>query len=137
MKILICYDGSDSAQNALEYTVKMFKSHNPEIILLTVSEDPADASLENEAITEEVRHEGHDILKKGADWVATHGMDVDAILAHGESREMIMETIDKKKPDIVVVARQKKSGYIRHFLSSVSAYLVRNAGCHLLVMGPK
>lgn len=137
MKILVCYDGSDDAQAALEYAIETFKSQKPEVTLLTVTEGPQDASMVNSAITDEVDHEGHNILKKGAEWVSGHGLDVDAVLAHGESREMIMETITKKNPDLVVVARQRRSDFMRHFLSSVSAYLVRHASCNLLVTGPK
>ena len=137
MKIMVCYDGSDSSRNALEWVVENFKAQKPDMILLSVAEGAADASLENEAIFEEMQGEAHDALKKGADWTAQQGLEVDVMLATGESRQMIMKAIEKKSPDLVVVARQRKTEYIRHFLSSVSAHLVRNAGCHLLILGPQ
>lgn len=137
MKVMICYDGSDLGDRAIEKTIELFKSAKPDIILLTVAEEPSDASLENEEISTEVEHQAHDVLRKAAENVSKHGLEVDAMLAVGRPKNMIMDAINKKNPDIVVVTRQKKSKLTRHFISSVSGHLVRDASCHLLIFGPE
>lgn len=136
MKVMVCYDGSEAAHVALERTVNYFKALNPEIVLLTVTGEVLDASMESEEVFDKLEQEQHGVLKKAADWVAEHGLEVDAVLAEGKPQQMILDAIDKKSPDIVVVARQRKSRFMQHFLGSVSAYLVRHAPCHLLIMGP-
>ncbi len=137
MKAMVCDDGSDAAHSALERAVDYFKGKKPEIILLTVTGEALDASMENEEIFDKLEREQQDVLKKAAEWVTSQGLDVDAMLAEGKPGPMILEAIDKKSPDVVVVARQTKSRFMQAFLGSVSAYLVRHASCHLLIMGPE
>ncbi len=136
MKVMVCYDGSDKSHEALEKAVNYFKALKPEIILLTVTGEVLDASMESEEIFKTLESEQHEVLKKAAEWVAAQGLDVDAMLAEGKPGPMIMNAIEKKSPDIVVVARQTKSKFMQTFLGSVSAYLVRHAPCNLMIMGP-
>ncbi|MCC6544959.1 MAG: universal stress protein [Nitrospirae bacterium] len=134
MKILICYDGSPASQRAMEKSIEFFKQKSPEIILLTVVEQPLDASLENEAIFDKWRQDRHKELKIVSSYVADHGLDVDSILAIGDPRKMILEIINKKLPDMVVVARRGKTEMEKMLLGSVSAFLVRHSTRPLLIM---
>ncbi len=134
MKILICYDGSAAAHMAMERSIELFKQKKPEIILLTVVEQPLDASLENEEIFDKWRQNRHTELNKASSFVTEHGLDVDAILAVGDPRKMILEIIKKKSPDIVVVARRGKTEMEKMLLGSVSAFLVRHSSCPMLIM---
>lgn len=133
MKIMICHDGSRNAQEALDRTIKMFKPLRPEIILMTVVEVPLDASIESEEIFQRWRDERHAFLLKTAQEVRNKGVDVDAVLAVGEPREMILEAAENKKPDILVVGKRGGGGLSRMVLGSVSAFLVRHAHCPVLV----
>lgn len=133
MKIMVCHDGSENAQQALDEALRIFKPNNPEIILVTVVEGPADASSVNEELTEKMVQERHDFLKKTSDMVARRGFDVDAIMAVGDARAMILETVNQKNPDIVVIGK-RGTGVIKEMvLGSVSAYLVRHVKCPVLV----
>ena len=136
MKIMYCHDGTESAQASLEEAVNIFKAHKPDMILVTVVEDVLDASLEEEVIFEEYEAEKKAVLRKAAEWVTQQGLEVDVVVAEGEPRKMIIKTIERKSPDIVVVARKEKSALESVFQKSISAYLVKNAGCHLFIMGP-
>ncbi len=136
MKIMYCHDGTDSAQAALERAVNLFKELKPELILVSVAEDVLDASLEDETITKEYEAEKSAALRKAAEWVSNNGLDVDVMVATGEPRKMILKAIEKKSPDIVIVARKERSALESVFQKSISAYLVKNAGCHLFIMGP-
>jgi len=134
MKIMICHDGSQKSQDALEKTVALFKSQKPEMILVTVVEEPLDATSMDEESFEKWRVRRDADLKKAAQWVADHGLDVDAILAVGDPRKMILEAAGNKSPDILVVARRGGGLLDKMVLGSVSAYLVRHAECPVLVM---
>ncbi len=136
MKIMYCHDGTDRAQAALEKVVNFFKGVKPEMLLVSVAKDIPDASLENARITESYEAERKVILRRAAEWVANQGLDVDVMVATGEPRAMIMKAIEKKSPAIVVVARMKKSEKESVFQKSLSAYLVKNCGAHLFIMGP-
>ncbi|MDP4029565.1 MAG: universal stress protein [Gallionella sp.] len=137
MKMLVCHDGSESAQSALEKSVAMFRSERPEIILVTVAEEPADASSYDEAAFEAVRSEKEADLREAADWVVKQGLDVDAVMAIGDPRKMLVEAVKKKKPDIVVIASRPPQGGVRfgNITVSVSDYLIHHiTDCPVLVM---
>lgn len=134
MRIMVCHDGSKRSQEALEKAVGLFKPQKPEIILITVVEEPLDATSMDEESFEKWRSRRDEDLKKAANWVAQHGLDVDAILAVGDPRKMILEAADTKNPDVLVVARRGAGLLDKMVLGSVSAYLVRHAECPVLVM---
>ncbi|CAG1065868.1 Universal stress protein [uncultured bacterium] len=134
MRIMVCHDGSQRSQSALERTAELFRVQNPEIILVTVVEEPLDATSQDEANFESWRASRGDSLKEAADWVAGHGLNVEAVLAVGDPRKMLIEATENKNPDILVVAG-RGSGLLQGMvLGSVSAFLVRNAECPVLVM---
>lgn len=136
MKVMFCHDGEEKGHLALKAAIEYYKALKPEMIILCVTDDIADASMEVDSITEEFQKEHRAIIDKSAQWVAEHGMDVDVVMATGDPREMIIAAIEKKNPDVVVVARRGKSAKESVFRKSLSAYLVKNAGCHLFIMGP-
>lgn len=136
MRIMFCHDGTESALGALKRVVNFFKGIKPEMVLVSVAEEVLDASLEDERITSEYESERSTMLRTAAEWVSGEGLEVDVLMATGDPRKMILEAINKKSPDICVVARKEKSTYESVFQKSLSAYLVKNAGCHLFIMGP-
>ncbi len=137
MRMLICHDGSSNAQSALEKSIALFKSEKPEVILVTVAEEPADASSYDESSFEALKSEKEASLKETANWVAGQGYEVDAVLAIGDPRKMLVEAIKKKKPDLVVIASRPPQGGVRfgNITNSVSDYVVHHVTeCPILVM---
>lgn len=133
MKIMVCHDGSENAQKALDQAVELFKASRPEIILVSVVEGAADASMINEELFERQREERRDQLKKIAERLAGCCCDVDVVLANGDARKMLLEAVNQKKPDILVIGK-RGGGVIKEMvLGSVSAYLVRHAKCPVMV----
>ncbi|MDO8811722.1 MAG: universal stress protein [Gallionella sp.] len=128
MKMLMCHDGSENAQSALEKSIAMFKCERPEIILVAVVEEPADASSYDEAAFEEWRAKREADLKEAADWVVKQGLDVDAVMAIGDPRRMLVEAVRKKNPDIVVIASRPPQGGVRfgNITVSVSDYVIHH-----------
>ena len=134
MKLLFCHDTSDAAQEALDKTLKYFSCQRPEIILLTVVEGPLDASMENEGIYEELNKKIHDKHHKIAKDISTKGFDVDALIATGDSRKMILEAAKNKTPDLIVVGKRGAGALKEMILGSVAAYVVRHSPYPVLVM---
>lgn len=136
MKMLVCHDGSEIAQAALEKSIALFKCEKPEVILATVVEEPADASSYDEAAFEESRAKIEADMKGVADWVIKQNLDVDVLIAVGDPRKMLVEAIKMKKPDLVVITSRPPGGGIRfgNVSVSVSDYLIRHVDSPLLVM---
>ncbi len=134
MKIMVCHDGSESSQRALEKTVELFKAIGPDLFLVTVVEPPLDATSVDEDSFDSWRSKRDTDLKEAAEWAAGHGCNVDAILAVGDPRRMILEASESKAPDVLVVGKRGAGQVDKMVLGSVSAYIVRHAHCPVLVM---
>ena len=135
--MLVCHDGSAVAQSALEKSIAMLGCDKPEVILVTVVEEPLDASSYDEASFEELRAQREADLKEAADWVVKKGLDVVVVVAIGDPRKMLVEAIKKKAPDIVVIASRPPEGGVRfgNITVSVSDYLIHHvSNCPVLVM---
>jgi nucleotide-binding universal stress UspA family protein len=133
-KIMVCHDGSEPAQRALETTLELFKATKPDIILLTVVEPPLDISDGFEDTFQEWNKKRNEDLDNAAKGVAMKGFNVDAILAVGDPRKMIIEAAEQKKPEMVVLARRGRSVLEKMLLGSVSAYLVRHANFPVVIL---
>jgi hypothetical protein len=137
MKMLVCYDGTERAESGLKKSIALFKPENLEIILVAVVEEPMDASSNNEAIFDALRAEKEAELKETVDWVAKQGFSVDAIVAIGDPRKMLVAAAKNKKPDIVVITSRPPKGGIRfgNITVSVSDYLIHHIDeCPVLIM---
>ncbi len=139
MRMLICYDGSALSRSAMEKSIAILGSAKPEVILVTVVVEPADASSYEEAAFEELRAKGETDLRAAAEWVVQQGLDVNVILAVGISdpRKMLVETVRKTKPDVVVITSRPPKGGVRFgkVNVSISDYLIHHIDdCPVLVM---
>ena len=137
MQILICHDGSEASQSALDKCIALFGHLKPCMILVTVAEEPLDASSHVEESFEMWRAQREMELRQAAERVTEHGLDVDAILAVGDPRKMLMEAVRKKMPDLVVITSRPPKGGVRfgNVTVSISDYLIHHIGdCPLLVM---
>src|SRR5665647_1888059 len=128
MKVLVCHDGSESAQSALEKCIALLGHLQPQMILVGVVEEALDASSHAEAVFEERRAQMDAQLKKDAQRVTERNLDVSVLLAVGDPRKMLMAAIESKKPDMVVIASRPPRGGIRfgNVSVSVSDYLLRH-----------
>ncbi len=134
MKIMFCHDTSEVAQKALDQALEYFSCQKPEVILVTVIEDPLDASLVNEEIydrlTKEIREKQHKIAEE----ISSKGFEVDALIATGDPRSMIMEAVEKTSPDVVVIGKRGSGSVKEIVLGSVSAYVIRHLSVPVMVM---
>jgi nucleotide-binding universal stress UspA family protein len=134
MKVMVCYDGSDRSQEALEMAVELFKPQGAEVIIVTAVEEPLDASSADEESFRKWRDKREEDLNKAAQWVANHGLEVDAMLVIGDPRKMIIEAARRKEPDMLVLARRGGSGTRNMVIGSVSLYIVRHSRFPVIVV---
>jgi nucleotide-binding universal stress UspA family protein len=108
--------------------------NKPEIILLTVVEEPLDATSVDENSFDKWRSKRDDDLKEAAQWVASNGLNVDALLAVGDPRKMILEAATMKDPDLLVISRRGSGGTEKMVLGSVASYILKHAQCPVMVL---
>lgn len=133
MLVMVCYDGSERARAALERTVSLFTKDKPEILILTVTEPPLDATSTDEASFEKWKEDRETKLGEAAEWAAGFGFTTDAVLAEGDPRKMIVEAAEKRKPDMVVIARRGGTDIDKVNVGSVCSYVINHVTYPLMV----
>lgn len=132
MKILIPFDGSDSAQKALNYVLNLAKSNESvEVTILAVactdyvyfSRNLIDNPI---AIMDACRSflKGH--LEKAKEKFTEAGIEVDTRIESGDAAEIIVEMVNKQGFDHIVMGRRGLSSLRGFLLGSVSAKVLAN-----------
>ena len=139
-KILVAIDGSTEADRALDFALNLAQKYSAEVTLLTVvpsvflpvpslnvinSEAIADASAELEKGFNVVMYRA----KKKAKRISS--IEVFTELKHGNPDEVIIETAEYGKFDLVVIGSR---GYRSYTLGSVSSRVVEKATCPILIV---
>lgn len=131
MKILIPYDGSKSAHRALEYVLKMAKSHNSyDITILTVA--CSDFALArgvvfnpNELVSSCQAHFNMSLEKAKAMFEA-EGVNVNTLLTGGDPVGIIIDLVNNKGFEKVVMGTRGLSNFSGMLLGSVSSKVLHN-----------
>jgi nucleotide-binding universal stress UspA family protein len=141
-KILVAIDGSDHAENALDFAVDIAQKYSSKILLLTVvppvflpipsmnvmkSQAIADASAELEKSFGMVLSKAEEKAKK------LTSLQVFTRLEHGHPDEVIVETAKMGDFDLVVIGSRGMSRR-DYALGSVSSRVAENATCPVLIV---
>lgn len=148
MHIMVAYDNSTNAKNALEKTLKMFAALKPSITLISVIEDVLGSSGVNEDSYLEHKHDFSEAVRETAQTLNELGVSTEVIIAEGDPRKMILQAVKNKTPDLLVIARHSEKAdsniigktldaWIEEFnfmtFGSVSSFLTRRAPCPVLI----
>ena len=131
-KILVAYDGSEAARNALAVSAKLAKQDNSWIKVLAVV-PPYDGDLELVGVSnikETIEGPGEELLKEAREIADNEGVHVLTNLAQGEPFERISAIADDENCDLIVMGRQGIDHFERELMGNVTArvigYTVRN-----------
>jgi nucleotide-binding universal stress UspA family protein len=139
-KILVAIDGSSQANHALDYALNLAQKYSAEVMLLAVvppvflpnpsfnvmkSQAIADASAELERCFSEVISTAEQRARK------TTGLRVSTELKRGNPDEVIIETVEHGKFDMVVMGSR---GYRNYAIGSVSSRVAEKATCPILIV---
>ena len=134
-KILVAIDGSSQANHALDFALSLAQKYSAELMLLAVvppvflpnpslnvmkSEAINDVSAELERFFREVISTAEQRARK------TTSLKVSAELKRGNPDEVIIETVEHGKFDMVVMGSR---GYRSYAIGSVSSRVVEKATC--------
>ncbi len=137
MKIVVCYDGTESSQRVIDKAVETFDQSKPAYVLATVADMGHGADVEDAFATEEVEHELKDkAIEAGRSLGGGGARKVDLVFAMGEPRETLVEIIKRQAPDYVVIGKRElsKIGEIEErILGSVSDYLIHHTDVPILI----
>lgn len=148
MNIMFAYDNSTNAKQALDKTLKMFACMLPRVTLIAVVDPGAGSSGVNEQSYEEYKFDFSEAVRETAQTLNELGVTTDVIIAEGDPRKMILQAVNDKKPDLLVIARHSEKAdsnvigktldaLVEEFnfmtFGSVSSFLTRRVTCPVLI----
>ncbi|GAC1515310.1 MAG: universal stress protein [Chloroflexota bacterium] len=133
MNILVAYDGSEQAQRALDWAVRMTQDARVTVISIapTLEASPkiADAVDPNSDIPEHRRQ-----LDEAAAILDRSGITVETVLRAGNPAEEIITTAMDGGFDVILVGIRGVSAAKRFLIGSVAERVVRHATVPVLVV---
>lgn len=151
-KIMVAYDGGDTAMKALDQAIELVKDTPGEIFLISIYTDndiqawrlrgsqyPANASElfhpgSNDFLDAEARYVNN--FQAGAtDKVCRAGIPVHSIITKGKPHTAIVEHAKVICADLVVTGTRNRGTAAKLLIGSVADSIIRNAPCPVMVVG--
>ncbi|MEQ8652077.1 MAG: universal stress protein [Kiloniellales bacterium] len=145
--ILVCIDGSEHANRAIDLACELAKNQSTKLTLLHVITKPGGQhvpealkslqEIEHVHITERdvVESVGRDVLEAASQRVRKGGVgDCDTLLEVGDAAGTIVETAKSSGADLIVMGRRGLGDFTGLLLGSVSHKVAQAADCSCLTV---
>ena len=144
MKILIATDGSEFSHAAIKKACELLtNAKKPEIKLVSVYKLPTIASEPfmtsaglYQQVSDDAKDQAEDHIEKARRRIL-HRLPNSVVTAEvvmGSPGQMIVETADEWKPDLIIVGSHGRGFWTRALLGSVSDAVVHHAPCSVFVV---
>lgn len=140
--ILVPVDFSDGALQALDYAIDLARPWRASLIVLFVVEPvyyatPADlygASANLSMLLEEQKRIGGEQLDRLGHRLKRRGVKFRALLDTGAPYQIITQTAEKLKVDLITMATHGRTGLSHLLMGSVAEKVVRSSSCPVLTV---
>lgn len=139
-RILVPVDFSEHAEVALTHAVELAHTHDAELMLLHVVEDPSFPSFYGTgAVTlygkvPDLEERARDALETLVADLETETPSIETHVVRGRAGTAIVAFVDEHDVDLVVIASRGLSGVDRVLMGSVAEKVVRRASCPIFVI---
>lgn len=135
-KILVAFDGSESAKNALAVAVKLAKQDNSWVKVLDVVSPYSGNTAETDGINTKTTSE--DLAGEifaGVHAIADEeGIQISTTIVQGEPFQQISALAEEEECDLIVMGRQGISHFERELMGSVTARVIGHTSKKVLVV---
>ncbi|OGQ87661.1 MAG: hypothetical protein A2512_13155 [Deltaproteobacteria bacterium RIFOXYD12_FULL_56_24] len=135
-KILVAYDGSPSAQNALSLASQLAREDKSWIKVLAVV-PPYQGDLELigvSEIKEAITGPGQELLAEARQLADREGVHILTNLEQGEPYEQIVHVAEEENCDLIIMGRRGKGKVERALIGSVTARVIGHTAKDVLVI---
>ena len=138
-KILISIDGSENSKKALIKAKEIAELNTSDIYILTVVENlkgkptVIDSDDKNAQISKEIQN-AEDILKEALELFSDYDGVVKAYYKVGDVATKIIEAVEDKGIDLIVMGRRGLGTFSRAFLGSISNKVLNNVNTSVLIV---
>lgn len=132
-KLLIAYDGSDSAKSAFKFAIDLAGRYGAELHVLAVARPPEFGSeVETEAIIENSRHHYAHLLQPLKTQIGDLTAHFEVMIGH--PAESIVLYAEDRAIDHIVVGHRGHTLFERWLLGSVARQVIAYAPCSVTVV---
>lgn len=135
-RILVAYDGSDGAREALRQGIELAKALGAELASISVEEHLphyAASVSEVKAAKEQIDEYFRTLVKQARDLAALSGVTLEATIRQGHEVETIVNMAKEGKFDLLIAGYHGHSGIFGRIMGSTAQSIVRLAPCHVLL----
>lgn len=133
--ILLGYDGSESANMALDFAVNLARTFNAQLHVLAVARPPEFGDeVETQAATEHSRQRSHQVLRTAHAKLANAPFNVHCQVAVGHPAEQIVRYAEANGIDHIVVGHRGHTLFERWLIGSVARQVIAYAHCAVTVV---
>ncbi|CAC11728.1 conserved hypothetical protein [Thermoplasma acidophilum] len=140
MRALIAYDGSETAQCALEFALNLRNSVNKYIILYVIPQiigtTPTYDTYVPESMFEDERKKAEDIIEKAKKLVSNENLDIDFQIVDSGTKTVakkIVEVAEESGVDLIITGSRNLKGLTKIILGSVSSELLKLSNVPVMV----
>ena len=148
-KILIPHAGTPAGDEALKHAIHIAKTSSSKIVLLHVVEEithpPSFAMSASERkslfkivddANESLRKDMEKEMEKRKEKCKESNLEPEVIVSTGNAAEAILDMVNEKKIDLIVMAKRRKFKGVKKLLSlgSVSRKVVENVNCPVMLI---
>lgn len=156
MKMLVPVDGSLASIRAAEKSAEIARKYGFDVKLVTVIDygsisrhsrseklwRQVDGSVisgrtrtwNDEELMGEMREDAYELLDSMTKELDFHGIRLEKEVLYGEPYQMILETAERDKIDLIVMSNRGFSKIKRFFVGSVTQRVISEASCPVLVI---
>mgnify|MGYP000111892669 CR=1 FL=1 len=134
-KILVAYDGSPSARNALSLASRLAREDKSWIKVLAVV-PPYQGDLELIGVSdikEAIAGPGQEMLAEARNLADREGISILTNLEQGEPYEQIVQIAEEENCDLIIMGRRGKNKMERELMGSVTARVIGHTSKDVLV----
>jgi len=124
--ILLPFDGSDGAAEALHHAAEISHWADATIHVLFVADTRRDSvTVVETEVVDSLVQEGEDIVEEAEKTLTTLGVDYDSDVVQGHPAPTIVEYAEQYEYDVIVMPTHGREGVSRYLLGSVTEKVVR------------
>jgi len=134
-KVLLGYDGSPSAANALDFAADLARAFSAELHVLSIARPPEFGDdVEARAVLERALKHCEDALRPARTRLANAPFPTQFHVATGHPAEKLVSYAEANRIDHIVVGHRGRSLFERWLLGSVARQVIAYAHCAVTVV---
>lgn len=137
-RILLGFDGSADAQNALEFALELARKFGAELHVVAVVQPPdVGGDVETEAVVENARRYFDDLLRALRQKLVREKIKTHFEVVLGHAGDCIVTQAEKIGADHIVIGHRGLTLVERWFVGSVARHVIDHATCAVTVVRPQ